>query len=93
MKTAVITPYWPAQFHTIQTNEKTSSGKSAPYARLRKTFDQTQSSHPLCAIKLFILSLARAILLVAMAIIKALSAILFVVEILFRSAMAKMENL
>ncbi len=93
MKTAVSVPYWPTQFHTIQTNEKTTSEKSAPYARLRTTFDQAQSSHRLCAIKLFILSLARAILLVTMAIIKALSAILFVVEILFKSAMARIENL
>lgn len=92
MKIAVSVPYWPTQFHTIQTNEKTTSG-SAPYARLRTTVDQALSSHPLCAIKFFILSLARAILLVAMAIIKALSAILFVVEILFSSTMAKIDNL
>lgn len=88
MKTAVSVPYWPPQFHTIHTAEKTFSNNAAPHAYIGRTYNQTRSFRPLRVPIFFLISVVRALMLVTMAMIKVMSAILFVVEILFRSAMS-----
>jgi hypothetical protein len=92
MKTAVSVPYWPPHFHKIQTAEKTFSSNAAPRARLGRTFNPTQLFYPLRAPKFFLISVMRALMLIATTMIKVLFAILFVLEILFRSAISGMDN-
>ncbi|MBN1143497.1 MAG: hypothetical protein JXA72_03710 [Bacteroidales bacterium] len=91
MKTAVSVPYWTSQFHTIQTTEKTFSGNTAPHARLGRTFNQAQLFHTLRVPKFFLISVVRALMLIMMTMIKMLFAILFAVEILFKSAISGIE--
>ena len=93
MKTAVSVPYWPSQFHTIQTAEKTFSGNPTPHTRLGRSFNPARSFHPLRVPKFLLISVLRALMLITMAMIKVMSAILFALEVLFRSAMEKLENL
>ena len=88
MKTAVSVPYWPPQFHTIHTAEKTFSNNAAPHAHLGRTFNQARSFRPLRVPIFFLISVMRALMLITMALIKVMSAILFAVEVLFRSAMS-----
>jgi hypothetical protein len=91
MKTAVSVPYWPPQFHTIPTAEKTFSGYTVPHAQSGRTFNQARPFHPLRLPKFFLISVVRALMLITMTMIKVMSAILFVVEILFRSVMSGID--
>jgi hypothetical protein len=91
MKTATSIPYGQLTYHQIQSAEKTFSTNVAPCLRIGRAIAHVRPYHPVHALRFFIISLVRALMLFMMTIIKILFAILFVLEILFRSVMSGID--
>ena len=92
MKTAADIRYFPPISFSLRSGEKIFSDRSVYAVPAKKDAVKRSSLHAGTALKFFIISSARAMILVLITLIKTMNAMVTLLDLFFRSALSGLEK-